>query len=106
MDNKLFLGKVKVMGAGRQSGLEVKVTKVKEIKQYDYKLLFNWGNCMSGNVLFYLGFDINKLRANYQEECPKYRESLIEHSSETYYKNNEEFLRIKFFPEHLEYRFT
>lgn len=71
MDNKLFLGKVKVMGTGGQSGLEVKVTKIKEIK-----LLFKWGVFMSGMVLFYLVFDINKIWANYQGEYPKYRGSL------------------------------
>lgn len=32
-DNKLFLGKFNVMGAGGQSVLEAKVTEVKEIKQ-------------------------------------------------------------------------
>ena len=41
LDNKPFLGKGKISGAGGQSGLEMKVTKVKEIKQYEYKLLFN-----------------------------------------------------------------
>lgn len=51
MDNKLFLGKVKVMGAGGQSGLEVKVTKIKEIK-----LLFKWGYFYVWNCLMLFGF--------------------------------------------------
>lgn len=51
LDNKLFLGKVKVMGAGGQSGLEVKVTKIKEIK-----LLFKWGYFYVWNCLMLFGF--------------------------------------------------
>lgn len=43
MDNELFLGKVKVMKKVAKGGLEVKVPKVKEIKQYEPKRpLFKW----------------------------------------------------------------
>lgn len=43
MGNELFLGKVKVMRAGLKGGLEVKVTEIKEIKQYECKRpLFKW----------------------------------------------------------------
>ena len=45
VDNELiFLSKVKVMGADGQRGLEVKVTEVKEVHQYEHrKVLFQWG---------------------------------------------------------------
>lgn len=43
MNNELFLGKVKVMKKVAKGELEVKVPKVKEIKQYEHKRpLFKW----------------------------------------------------------------
>lgn len=78
-----------------------------EIRQYEHKSCYLTGVFLYGLSFIYLVFHINKMWADHHKECRKYRGSLIEHISGTCYKVTEmflsEFLRMKFFPEHLEY---